>query len=317
MARYGLDCSKMATKVDLDDLAVFVAVAETSSFSLAAGRLGVPKSSVSRAIARLEAATGVALVHRTTRHVALSTAGSALHERVAPQITSLRRSLSTLPELEEEPSGVLRLTASVDFGEAVLADVVARFVARYPAVEVDARLTNLMVDLVAEGVDLALRMSPRRLKDSSLTARKLCPLDMQLYASPTYLGRRTPPRTPRDLEGHDWVRMRNAQALSLEGPGGTATVEMRARVVGDDMSFVRSSVVAGAGIAVLPVFLADTQVAAGALVRVLPRWNVHSSDVWLVSPAGRRQPRKVTAFVDFLLESMKGRALVPREADLD
>jgi len=303
----------MAT-VALDDLAVFVAVAETGSFSAAATRLGLPKSSVSRAIARLEASTGVALVHRTTRHVALSTAGSALLERVAPQITSLRECVAALPELEEGPSGVLRITSPTDFGNAVLAEVVARFVARYPAVEVDARVTNQVLDLVAEGIDLAVRISTRRLKDSTLMARRLGPISLQLFAAPSYLSRRGTPRTPRDLDDHDWVRLRGLTQVRLEGPS-TVTSTPTGHVVADDVTFILASVVQGAGIGVLPVFYADPAVAAGELVRVLPRWNIHSGDLWLVTPAGRRQPRKVTAFVEFFIEALKARALLPREGD--
>jgi DNA-binding transcriptional LysR family regulator len=305
----------MAT-VSLDDLAVFVAVAESGSFSTAAARLGLPKSSVSRAIARLEAAMGVALVHRTTRHVALSTAGTALLERSAPQIASLRQCVGALPELEEEPSGLLRLTAANDFGATVLGEIVARFVIRYPSVEVDVRLTNQVLDLVAESIDLAVRNSTRRLKDSTLTARKVGPVTLQLFAAPSYLSRRGSPRLPRDLGEHAWVRMRPITELRLEGPAGeNVTVRPAGPIVGDDMGFILNAVREGGGIGVLPVFLADAGVVAGELVRVLPRWNIHSGDIWLVSPAGRRQPRKVTAFVEFFIEALKSRALIPRDAD--
>jgi DNA-binding transcriptional LysR family regulator len=204
---------------ELDDLAVFVAVGETGSFSAAAGRLRVPKSSVSRAVARLEAAMGVGLIHRTTRHVALSTAGAALYEKVAGPLRSIQQSLGDLPELEELPSGLLRVTAATDFGAAVLAEVAARFTARYPGVEVDMRLTNENLDLVSEGIDVAFRLANRRLKDSSLSARKACPLPLRLYASPSYLARRGTPRTPRELDGHDWVRFRQVQELKLETEG--------------------------------------------------------------------------------------------------
>jgi DNA-binding transcriptional LysR family regulator len=299
--------------VELDDIAVFVAVGESGSFSTAASRLGLPKSSVSRAIARLEAAMGVALVHRTTRHVALSTAGAALYERVAGHVRSIQQSLGDLPEREEQPSGRLRVTAPVDFGAAVMAEITARFAARYPSVEVEARLTNQNLDLVAEGIDVALRISLRRLKDSTLTARKTCPITIQLFAAPSYLARRGTPRTPRDLEAHEWVKFRGAGPIRLEGPGDTVSILPRGRIEADEMAFVRGATVAGAGIAILPTFLADGEVAAGRLVRLLPKWNIFSGDLWIVTPAGRT-PRKVTAFVDLVLETLKARALAPRDA---
>jgi DNA-binding transcriptional LysR family regulator len=298
---------------ELDDVAVFVAVGETGSFSTAARRLGLPKSSVSRAITRLERAMDVALVHRTTRHVALSTAGKALYEKVIGPIRSIQKSLGDLPENEEQPSGKLRVTAAVDFGVAVLAEVAARFTARYPAVEVELRITNQVLDLVSEGIDVGLRISTRRLKDSTLSARKTCPVTLQLFASPGYLARRGTPRAPGDLEAHDWVRFRGLDDVRLVGPGEPITILPRGRIEGDDMFFMLRAMLADAGIGILPVFLADTELAAGRLVRVLPKWNIHSGDLWIVSPGGHRSPRKVTAFVDMVLETLKARALAPRE----
>lgn len=299
-------------RAELDDLAVFVAVGESGSFSAAATRLGLPKSSVSRAIARLEASMGVSLVHRTTRHVALSTAGNALYEKVAGPIRAIRQSLGELPEREEAPSGHLRVTAAVDFGGAVLSEITARFVARYPGVEVEARLTNQNLDLVAEGIDVALRISLRRLKDSTLQARKACPIILQLFASPAYLARRGAPRQPRDLESHDWVRFRGAGPVRLEAQGEEAVAILpRGRIEGDDMTFVRGAILGGAGIGIVPIFLADADVLAGRLVRVLPKWNIPAGDLWIVSP-GARAPRKVTAFTDMVVETLKSRALAPR-----
>src|SRR6516162_9126880 len=135
----------MNETMSLELLTSFIAVAETSSFSAAAERLGTSKATVSRAIARLEEGVGAELVHRTTRRVALSTAGIALYERAAPHLAQLRSAVCSLPELEEAPSGELRITAPIDIGATLLPEVVARFTLRYPAVRVDARLTNRVV----------------------------------------------------------------------------------------------------------------------------------------------------------------------------
>lgn len=296
----------MAT-IDLNDLATFCTVAETGSFSVAAGRLGVPKSTVSRAVARLEAHLDVRLLHRTTRHVATSTAGAALYEKVAPHLHAVRRSVADLPEREEQPSGKLRVTASVDFGWAVLADLVARFVARHRAIEIDLRLTNDVVDLVAERIDVALRLSSGPLADSALVARKALPFRMQLFASPEYLARRGTPRAPRDLDEHEWIRFRAGDPITLESGGETATVVPRGRIGCDEMSFLRAVTLQGAGIAIIPSFLVDADVEAGRLVRVLPRWNVPSGSLWLVYPAGRHVPKKVSAFSEFVAEALKAR----------
>jgi DNA-binding transcriptional LysR family regulator len=295
--------------VDLNLLAIFAAVARTSSFSAAARELGIPKSSVSRAIAGLELAMGVHLVHRTTRHVALSTAGVALHERVTPQLSALLRSLGDLPELEEQPSGKLRITALPDFGATVLAEIVTRFVVRHPAVEVELRLTTAVVDLVAEGFDLAFRVSMRRLRDSSLTSRRVGVVAMQVFAAPSYLARRGTPRSPSDLASYEWVVLRGLSAIEMKDAAESAVVEPRGRVVCDDMAFVHAATREGAGLGVLPTYLAQADVAAGALVRVLPRWTTRTGDLWILSPAARHTPRKVTAFRDFVIESLKARPL--------
>jgi DNA-binding transcriptional LysR family regulator len=303
----------MAT-IDLSDLGVFVAVVETASFSRAASRLKLPKSSVSRAIARLEQAVGGHVLYRTTRQVRLSTAGRALYERVRAQIASLRDATSELPELSEELSGKIRVTSVVDLCE-FFADVVDRFVGRYPAVQVDFHLANEYVDLVDTGIDLALRFSTRRLKDSTLNARKLWPAFVQLYASPTYLARQGTPRTPRDLEQHNWVVHRHASTLRLEGGGPMVVVDTRAqgRIECNDFAFLREGVLRGWGIGILGPYQAEPHVSSGKLVRLLPKWWCMTSHLWAIWPGPRQPPRKVSAFVDTLLETLRSNpfAVVP------
>lgn len=293
----------MAT-VDLDLLARFVAVVDAASYSAAALKLGLPKSTLSRSVASLERSMGVQLLHRSTRRVAVSSAGAALHERAAPLLADLQRALGELPEREEQPAGRLRVTATVDFGAAVLADIVARFVARYPGVEVDMRLANNLVDLVGDGIDVALRLSGRRLADATFTAKKLGMVSIQLYAAPAYLTRRGTPRSPRELADHTWVRYRGATRLQLEGPGDPHTVRPAGAIVCDDMSFARAALCAGAGVGMLPTFVAEADLAAGRLVRVVPRWTIPAGYLWCVCPGGR-PPRKVSAFRDFLTEALR------------
>ena len=285
--------------INLDDLEVFVAVADSGSFSAGASRLRLPRSSVSRAIARLEEAAGSRVLYRTTRKVALSTAGRALYENVLPEIVKLRRSLGTLPDQDEEPSGRLRMTASLNC-EIELGEAIARYLSRYRAVEVEVHLTNDYVDLVAEGIDLALRYATRRLKDSSLTARKLCGAPVQLFAAPSYLARQGTPRRPQDLDRHEWVVHNRKPDLRLEGGGRPVNVVARGRVRCDDFALVRAALVNGCGIGYLEAVFAEADLAAGKLVRVLPRWHCVISDLWALWPGGRQPPRKVTAFLEVL-----------------
>jgi DNA-binding transcriptional LysR family regulator len=289
--------------MDLTDLPLFSAVAEAKSFSAAARRLGLPKSSVSRGVARLEQQLGVRLLQRTTRQVSLSSAGAELFRRVTPLLAELEASLSQVPELEAEPSGVLRVTAPLDLGMVVLPRLVVEFSARYPAVTVEMRLTNAVLDLAREGMDVAIRISLHKLKDSSLNARKIGTIKANLYAAPSYLEQAPPLRSSGDLASHRWVVFRPHGPLRLVGPGVPIRIATQGRIVCDDMSFARSAVAAGAGIGVLPSFIANADVEAGRLVRVLPRYSLPTGHVWLAYP-GAQAPRKLTAFRDFLLEAL-------------
>jgi len=290
--------------MDLNALELFVAVAETNSFSTAARKLGVPKSTVSRGLQRLERELEVTLVNRTTRQVSLSTAGQALLERVGPQLAALKKTLGELPESEEKPTGHLRITAPVDLGATMLPELVATFVARCPSVSIEVNVSNRVVDLVGEQFDLAFRGGGERLRDSSLVARKAGVLAMRLFASPAYLARRGTPRTVKELEGHDWVLFQAFRDVQLFSGGDTVTVKPRGRIVADDLFFIREAAVKGAGLAIVPPFLAERDVAAGQLVRVLPRHETRAGGLWVVTPPGHL-PKRTVAFRDFALDWFK------------
>lgn len=290
--------------MDLNLLRLFLAVAETTSFSAAARKLGLPKSSVSRGVASLENSLGTQLLHRTTRQVSLTTAGTALYDRAAPLMRSLDDAVGALPEREEEPSGELRITAPNDVGAVLLPEIITKFTARYPRIRLDVRLTNRPVDLVAEGFDVAIRAVAGRMADTSLVARKLTAIEIQFFASPSYLARRGTPRSLEELADHDWVLFR-----SWKMPPALAKAKGNARIVGDDMLFLRNSVIAGGGVGILPAFLAHADVTAGNLVRVVPRYTELSSTLIMLYPQTQHVPRKVTALRDFLLEALAARPL--------
>jgi DNA-binding transcriptional LysR family regulator len=297
--------------MDLNTLELFTAVAETSSFSLAAKKLGLPKSTVSRGIARLESDLGVQLVNRTTRQVSLSNAGVAMLERVGPQLSALKRALGDLPEAEEQPSGNIRITAAVDFGNTVLPDLVTAFVARCPSVSVEVNVSNRVVDLVGERYDLAFRVGHDKLRDSTLHAKKVGSLRSQLFAAPTYLARKGTPRTLRELAGHDWVLFHRFMKVPLEGPGERTVLDLKSRLIADDFFFLREAVRSGAGLAALPTFLAERDVASGLLTRVLPHHDAGVGAMWIVSPGGRHIPKKTQAFRDFAVEWLRSHPLAP------
>jgi DNA-binding transcriptional LysR family regulator len=290
--------------VDFNDLAVFTIVVETASFSAAAARLRLPKSSVSRAIARLEDGAGVRLLNRTTRRVVPSTAGKALYDKVHTDIASLRTAVGDLPDLKDAPSGRIRVTSVVDMA-GFFAKVVAQFVARHPSMEVDLRLTNDNVDLISEGIDVALRFSTVRFKDSSLSARKLCSNDIELFASPTYLTRKGVPRTPDDLDRHEWVVYRRKTDLLLENGRQKTSVTTRGRITCDDFTFLRAALVNGCGIGYLGAYQAEEDITAGRLVRVLPDWTSPISSLWALWPGPRELSRRAGAFLDSVLDTLR------------
>jgi len=288
----------------LDDLSVFIAIARAGSVSGAAAKLAMPKSSVSRALSRLETALHRQLVHRTTRKLRLSDAGEALLTQSEPLVTSLSQALSPAPE-SASPSGLLRITCTIDFGATVLAELVARFVARYPAVQVDVHLSNSIVDLVSAGFDLGVRFSTKpRLRDTSLVARRAGQLYTQLVASPGYLVRRGVPRTQADLSAHDWITYRGAESLLLGTARRTRRLPLRGRIRCDDMFFACAAARAGAGIALLPSFLAEPELSAGSLQAILPKLHLASGSVWVVHPPARNLPAKVSAFRDLVVEAL-------------
>jgi DNA-binding transcriptional LysR family regulator len=291
------------TPIDYDLLAMFVTVADETSFSNAARRLGIAKGTVSRAITRLEAMVGVELLHRTTHSVALSTAGASLYERTAPHLLALDRAVGRLPERAEEPSGELRITAPPDFGAAVLAPLLGQFALRYPEVRFDLRLSASIVDLVSAGFDVAIRPGPNKRKDSTLTSRRLGGAALRHYASPAYVARRGVPRQFGE-PGHDWVVFPPLLTL-LKLPKG-----VRPRFLSNDFNMTRSLVREGVGVGLMPSFLANPDVAAGTLVPVtLQESAALSGSLFFVYPSSGQVPRKVVAFRDFLIDRMRSRAL--------
>jgi len=290
--------------LDLNDVAAFVRVVENSGFAKAARELGVPTSTISRAVARLEETVGVRLLHRTTRNLSVTSEGHAFHQRVAPLVASLRDATRTLGTGGKEPEGLLRITAPNDLGSAFLSEEVVHFADRYPLLHVELLLTNRKLNLVSEGVDVAVRAG--RLESSSLVARKVGTLQVDLYASPSYAERHRLPTTLADLARHHIVAFGAREGKidwQLEGPRGPEHIELKCRIACDDFGFVRAACVAGGGIGLVPRMLAASEVATGRLVRVLPEYGLKGAGLHVIYPSARQVPTKVSTFRDFLAKS--------------
>ncbi len=304
----------MQRTINVNDVSAFLAVVETQSFTKAAERLGLAKSAVSRRVRDLEDGLGVRLLHRTTRRLQLSEAGSAYAARAARALESLSEANDAARDLQDATRGTVRLTAPVDLG-SVLAPVLVRFMAAHHEIRVEVILVARRVDLVAEGVDLALRFGP--LADSTLVARKIVTGSGALVASPAYLASRGAPRRLVDLGSHEAVFFRGTsgrQHWELEGPKGKESVEVKGRLVGDDLIFVRQAVLDGAGIALMPWFLVADHVESGALVHVLPRYVRPAMDGHLVYPSARLLPRRVSLLATHLLDQLSILKRSPKES---
>ena len=292
--------------MDLNRVSAFVRVVHDGSFTAAARSLGLPKSSISRSVAQLEQDLGIRLLHRTTRQLHLTDAGSAFYERVARALTDIDQATARAADTQEEISGVVRVTAPVDLGVWSLAPIVARFARKHPSIRVELHLTGRVVDLVAEGFDLAVRAGP--LRDSSLIARRIGDLQSALYASPKYLARRGNPKTVADLAKQDCVLFRSTggKALwDLTQAGGTrASVEVTGPVATDDMSFVRAAVMAGCGVGALPTFLCSRAESKGRVIRVLPDWAINGAVLHLAYPSPRFVPQRVVVLREFFLREL-------------
>lgn len=288
--------------MDLNRVAVAIEVVERRSFTAAARSLGVPKSSVSRSVSQLEAELGVALLRRTTRRLALTEAGEAWYERARRALGELEEANALVARGERAPRGRVRLTAPPDYA-ASLGRALVEFGARHPGVSVEVVLTAQRLDLVADGIDLALRAG--RLEDSSLVVRKLSTADFGLFAAPAYLAERGRPRAPDELASHACVLFRASHGRAvwrLEGPRGQVRAEVTGRLASDNMDFTLEAVAAGAGIGLLPQARSLALLGERRIERVLPAWHVAGGALSIVYPATRFLPRRAELLRDFLVE---------------
>lgn len=286
------------------DLTLFVRVAETGSFSRAGRELGYAQPTVSRMIGGLEARLGVRLLMRTTRQVVPTEAGAMLLERA-------RGVLSDVEEMENAVrgadglTGVLRVATPVTFGAREIAPRLGPFLDAHPALRVELLMADRRVDLLNEGVDLAIRLGA--LDDSSFVSRRIASAPRYIVASPAYLAARSVPKSIADLQAHDIISGRSPgmDVWTLrDEAGGETSLKLEGRLVATSTEGVLASAVAGFGLAMTSAFACRTELARGELVRVLPQFTLPTIDVHAVSPLGRKPPAKARLFIDHIVETM-------------
>ena len=293
--------------MDLDpsDLLLFARIVEAGSFSLAAERVGLPKSTVSRRISLLEAHLGERLMQRTTRKLVLTEFGTSLLDHARKVVEEVEAAGALVQHRQVAPSGKLRVSMPSDFANFSMALLMAEFMRRYPAISLELDLSPRRVDLVAENFDLAIRMGDMP-EDSSLVARRVAITTLGLYASPGYTTLRGLPEHPDDLAQHDllclprrggpapWIMTRGKSRWERELP---------ARFLANSPDLLVRMATTGAGIAISSQQYALQYVQTGELVRVLPEWCLPEVTGWAVFPGRRLMPAKTRAFLD-LMETM-------------
>ena len=290
----------------LRDIALFVEVVNTKSFTLAADHLDMPASTLSRRISLLEQSIGLRLLNRTTRRVEVTDAGAAYYAKCVHLVEEARVAHEDLVDNAVRAKGTLRLSCSHDFATHYLPEVLADFTRSHSGLSIELDLSSRRVDLVAENFDAALRLG--KLPDSTLVARKLGALQSGLYAAPVYLRDAPPLREPADLAQHMCIRMNNSEKGSVWTLYGTddstpQRIPVQGRFCMAGMSLIRQLVLRGGGIGVIDEQLANDDKAAGRLLRVLPDWNLAPTPLHLLTPS-RLMPARVRLFGDFLAERL-------------
>ncbi|WP_333794438.1 LysR family transcriptional regulator [Hyphomicrobium sp.] len=291
----------------LELLAAFVAVADSGSFTEAARKLSRDASVISRRVSQLEEELGVSLFSRTTRRVVLTEVGARYHRRVQGLLEELSVASREASDIAASPQGLLRVSVPVTFGRQWITPLLPPFLASHPHIRLDIRFSDRFVDVVADGFDVAIRVG--RLRDSTLTARKIASYRNLLVAAPAYLKAHGKPRTPDDLKNHSCIGFSSYAGWpdwSLWKAGKRRTIRPQGPLVADNSEAVLLAAIAGAGITFTADWLAGPALKEGTLVEVLPRWGGKGEGgVYAVLPPGRLVPAKTRLFVDEVSKSIK------------
>jgi len=294
----------------LTEMSVFTAVAQKGSFTSAARELGLSPSAASKLVTRLEERLGARLLNRTTRQVRLTEGGEVFLQRCVAILDDIEGAEELLTGFGREPKGTLTVNSTAGFARHCLLPLLPRFQATFPHLQINLQVSPTAVDLIATGVDVAIRMG--ELKDTSLIARKLCESRRIICASPGYLEIHGEPRNSADLEGHDCLCMSSTPSFNqwkLNTPRGRKLVEVEGSFSADKVDMLHQHALQGGGLVRLEEFMVEADISAGRLVPVLEQYNNEMQPVHAVFPHRQHLPSKVRVFVDFLVEFLPFRCL--------
>jgi DNA-binding transcriptional LysR family regulator len=286
----------------LQAMEMFVRVVETGSFSKAAGEFATTQPTVTKQVAAIEARLKVRLLNRNTRGVSLTEAGALYYDKCKGIVRAAEEADNVVQLRQTQAQGLLRVGSSVAFGRRVLVPLTLEFMLQHPQLQVDLSFEDRYTDLVAQGIDVAIRMG--KLADSSLGARFLGTNPWLLVASPKYLKKHGAPKRPADLSGHETLSYSSVQGNDvwrvLSPRGEAATVPVTARLRSNNLSAVLAAARSHLGIAALPWYVASDSLASGAVVEVLKGHSLPEQEIHAVYPSPKLVPQKVQAFIAFL-----------------
>lgn len=299
----------MSDLLNLNRLIYFTTVLEAGSFTAAGDRLGVAKAVVSHQVGMLERELGVTLLTRTTRRLHATEEGLLFYQRCTDILREAESAYAEVSQHTAEPSGVLTLTAPLDYGSAVLAPTIADYLARYPHMRVDVVFDDQISDMVAERLDLSIRVG--WLADSSHPARRLGSFRQLLVGTPGLARRLGAKAMPADVEKLPWVAngaLKNALRWTFSRDGSPVTIEANSVVRTDKTPAAYACTLAGIGVGIFPDFLVEPDVRAGKLVHLLPQWSLPEGGIHAVFPVARFRPAKVRIFLDMLIAAERNRS---------
>lgn len=292
--------------MDIELVHLFVSVVKHGSFSRAADSLRLPKSTVSKAVSRLESETGTKLLVRTTRSQTLTAAGKAFYDSCVGPIQAIEDAQKSLAGNDSLIAGTIRITAPEDIGTEVIAPAVSVLLRKHPALNFELVYTDEVLDLVKDGIDLAVRIgSPR---ESGLKIKKMGEIRLMLVASPGYLKINPKIQKPQDLKDHVCLSLnvRPAGKLwNLKSASGPAQVEIQPRLLSNQMSSLLKAALADGGVALVPTFFAKSLLESGELVRVLPKWTSHGMPVSMLSPLAFSSSARLRMTADHLTSTLQ------------
>jgi DNA-binding transcriptional LysR family regulator len=287
---------------DLDNILIFVKVAQFESITRAARSLGMPVSTVSRRLSVLESELGVSLLRRTTRRITLTAQGREYFSQCQEPLNLLQEAERVLTQAQKRPEGLLRITVPVILSQEPFFNFISAFLKDHAGIRVELVVTNLLLDLVAENIDVAIRAG--ELQDSSVVARRLGTNFYCLVASPEYLKARTLPAEPADLKSHDCVMFNaknNERDWDLVSGRRKVRVHVSGPVASRDINSASAFVHRGHGIGLLPSRYCEEAIAKGKLIRVLPKWTSSPIPVFALYPTRKFLPLRLSVFLDALV----------------